>query len=89
MENIFIFYDHLNYFMPIWYNLWQLGTVGGHLVYFSHFGMLDQEKSGNPGKYRVEIKLSRLPAINKLRMYNPGYKQFLLPSAAALSIALL
>jgi hypothetical protein len=49
----------------------------------------DQEKSGNPGKYRVEMELSRLPAINKLRMYNPGYKQFLLPSAAALLIALL
>jgi hypothetical protein len=25
MENVFIFYDHLEYLMPIWYNLWQFG----------------------------------------------------------------
>jgi hypothetical protein len=25
------------------------GVVYAHLVYFSHFGMLYQEKSGNPG----------------------------------------
>jgi hypothetical protein len=43
MENVFfMFYDHLEYFMAIWYNLWQVGIVCGHLVYFSHFGMLGQ-----------------------------------------------
>jgi hypothetical protein len=33
----FIFYDHLEYFMAIGYNLGQLGTVV-ILVYFPHFG---------------------------------------------------
>jgi hypothetical protein len=35
------FYDHLVYFVVIWY-------IFGHLVYFICFGMLHQEKSGNP-----------------------------------------
>jgi hypothetical protein len=39
MGNVDIFHDHLEYFMAIWYNLWQFGIVRGHLVYFSHFGM--------------------------------------------------
>jgi hypothetical protein len=30
--------------------LWTFGIFYGHLVYFSHFGMLYQEKSGNPGQ---------------------------------------
>jgi hypothetical protein len=36
------FYSLLSYFMDIWY------TVRGNLVYFSRFGILYQEKSGNP-----------------------------------------
>jgi hypothetical protein len=50
MENLGIFYDHLVYFMAI-------GNIYGHLVYFvviwydfPRFGILDQEKSGNPGR---------------------------------------
>jgi hypothetical protein len=35
-----IFYDHLEYFMAIWYNLWPFGIVCGHLLYFSQLGML-------------------------------------------------
>jgi hypothetical protein len=49
MENLGIFYDHLVYFIAI-------GNIYGHLVYFvglwyifPRFGILDQEKSGNPG----------------------------------------
>jgi hypothetical protein len=41
--------------MAIWYILWSFGTFCGHLVHFvvtwyifSHFGILYQEKSGNP-----------------------------------------
>jgi hypothetical protein len=34
MENVYIFYDHLEYFMAIWYNLCQFGIVCGHLVNF-------------------------------------------------------
>jgi hypothetical protein len=48
MENVGIFYGHLVYFMVIWYILRPFGTFHGHLVYFSCFGMLHQEKSGNP-----------------------------------------
>jgi hypothetical protein len=42
--------------MAIWYILRPIGKVDGHLVHivviwyiFSHFDMLYQEKSGNPG----------------------------------------
>jgi hypothetical protein len=59
MENLGIFYDHVVYFMAI-------GSISGHLVYFAviwytfpNFGILDQEKSGNPGhsaKTNVQLK---------------------------------
>jgi hypothetical protein len=43
----------LVYFMDIWYILRPFGYFYGHFVViwltFSHFGMLYQEKSGNPG----------------------------------------
>jgi hypothetical protein len=45
---------HLVYFVAIWYILWPFGIFCGHLlyfiflVYFPQFGMLYQEKSGNP-----------------------------------------
>jgi hypothetical protein len=46
-------YSHLAYFMAVWYMLLPFGIFygifGGHLIYFSHFGKLYQEKSGNPG----------------------------------------
>jgi hypothetical protein len=48
IENLGIFYDHLVYFTAI-------GNIFGHLVYFvvilyifPRFGILYQEKSGNP-----------------------------------------
>jgi hypothetical protein len=31
-----------------WFILWTLGIVRGNLVYFSRFGILYEEKSGNP-----------------------------------------
>jgi ABC-type spermidine/putrescine transport system permease subunit II len=37
MVNVGIFYDHLEYFTPIWYNLGPIGIVCGHLEYFSPF----------------------------------------------------
>jgi hypothetical protein len=29
-ENVGIFYDHYEYFMAIWYNLWPFAIVCGH-----------------------------------------------------------
>jgi hypothetical protein len=64
MENVGIFYEILEYFMAIWYILWQFGIFYGNLVYFMAIWYslwligiciflvlvcLDQEKSGNPG----------------------------------------
>jgi hypothetical protein len=43
MENVGIFYGHFVYFMAILYILWLFGII------FSRFGMLYQEKFGNPG----------------------------------------
>jgi hypothetical protein len=48
MVNVGIFYDHLEYFMALWYNLWPSGIVCGHLLYFSRFGIFGPRKSGNP-----------------------------------------
>jgi hypothetical protein len=48
MVNIGVFYDHLEYFMAIWYNLWPFGTVCGHLLYFSCFGMFGPRKIWQP-----------------------------------------
>jgi hypothetical protein len=44
MVNVGIFYDHLEYFMAIWYNLWPFGIVCGHLLYFSRSGMFGPRK---------------------------------------------
>jgi hypothetical protein len=48
MVNVGIFYDHLENFMAIWYNLWLFGIVCGHLLYFSQFGMFGQRKVWQP-----------------------------------------
>jgi hypothetical protein len=48
MENVGIFYDLLEYFMAIWYNLWPFGIVCGHLAYFSKFGMFRPRKIWQP-----------------------------------------
>jgi hypothetical protein len=43
-----IFYNHLVYFTAIGNILWPFGKFCGHLVYFPRFGILCQQKSGNP-----------------------------------------
>jgi hypothetical protein len=48
MEKNSIFYDHLEYFTAILYNLWPFGIVCGHLVYFSRFGMFGQRQIWQP-----------------------------------------
>jgi hypothetical protein len=48
MEDVGIFYGHLVHFTVFCYILLTFGIVCGILVYFSRFGILYQEKSGNP-----------------------------------------
>jgi hypothetical protein len=48
MEKLGIFYGHLVYFTAIGNILWPFSIFCGNLVYFPRFGILDQEKSGNP-----------------------------------------
>jgi hypothetical protein len=42
--NVAISCDDLEYFMAIWFNLWQFSIFCGHLVYFNHFGMFGPRK---------------------------------------------
>jgi hypothetical protein len=51
-----IFPGNLVYFLAIWYIFWQFGIFSGNLVYFWQFGILYQEKSGNPGGKTLEIE---------------------------------
>jgi hypothetical protein len=44
------------HFTDIWDLLRSLGTFCVHLVHFSNFGIMDQEKSGNPGRRRKKRK---------------------------------
>jgi hypothetical protein len=48
MENVGIFYDNLEYFTAIWYNLWPFCMVCGHLVYFFKFGIFGARKIWQP-----------------------------------------
>jgi hypothetical protein len=48
METVLIFYNNLEYFMAIWYNLWRFGEVCGHLVYFSLFRMFGPKTIWQP-----------------------------------------
>jgi hypothetical protein len=50
MENVGIFHGHLEYFTAIRYILWSFGNVVVSWYIFPSFGILCQEKSGNPGR---------------------------------------
>jgi hypothetical protein len=50
MEDDGIFYGHLIHFTVFCYILWTFGVIHGNLVYFFRFGILYQEKSGNPDR---------------------------------------
>jgi hypothetical protein len=49
MENVGIFYDHLVYFTAMGNILWPLVNFVVIWYIFPRFGILYQEKSGNPG----------------------------------------
>jgi hypothetical protein len=48
MEDVGIFYGNLVDFPAIWHILWPFSILSLVLVHFTNFGMLYQEKSGNP-----------------------------------------
>jgi hypothetical protein len=49
IEDVGIFNEHLVSFTAIWNILWRFGIFHGYLVHFSPFGLMNREKSGNPG----------------------------------------
>jgi hypothetical protein len=51
MVDVGIFYGYFVNFTAIWYILWSIEIRYGNLVCFIRFGMLYQEKSGNPGQH--------------------------------------
>jgi hypothetical protein len=48
LENVENFYGQLDHFTVLCDILWPIGMVCIHLVHFSGFGIMYQEKSGNP-----------------------------------------
>jgi hypothetical protein len=58
LENVDIFYGHLEYFTSIWHKLWPFGIVYGHLVYCSHFGMFGRRKIWQPCLQQVHEKMN-------------------------------
>jgi hypothetical protein len=71
MVNVGIFYDHLENFMAIWYNLWLFGIVCGHLLYFSQFGMFGPRKIRRPCSKRAPSNPKALAMAN-----DPRYQGF-------------
>jgi hypothetical protein len=60
------------YFMTIWSIVGPLGIFFrpfvifyGHLAYFSRFGMLYEEKSGNPGTHVLRLPTSKRRALKQ------------------------
>jgi hypothetical protein len=45
--------------------LWQFGKFHGYLIYFSRFGTLNQEKSGNPGTWSALHFCPRLIGLQR------------------------
>jgi hypothetical protein len=62
MENHVIFYDHLEFFTAIWYNLWSFG------IFFYVLVRLDQEKSGNSGAFPCPITTFFIRYIRHLHL---------------------
>jgi hypothetical protein len=67
MEDVGIFYGHLVHFTVFCYISRTSGKVRGNLVHFSRFGILHQEKSGNPVRHRGSGRTEKF------------YKQFFFP----------
>jgi hypothetical protein len=48
LENVNIFYGHLEYFTEIWEIVWPFGTFCVNLLHFRFLGMMSQEKIWQP-----------------------------------------
>jgi hypothetical protein len=60
MEDYGILYKQVDYFTAIRNILWSFGIISGNLVSFPRFGILFQEKSGNPvNEEQKKVELSR------------------------------
>jgi hypothetical protein len=72
VENVRICYSLLEYITAIWYTLWPFGTLLVIWFIFPRFGILYQEKSGNPARtcfWRPEIGQDwLLTTWNKIQM---------------------
>jgi hypothetical protein len=57
IENFGIVHCQSVFLLPFWYDLWPFGILCLSVHSFSHFGLLHQEKSGNPGSHLTCQKL--------------------------------
>jgi hypothetical protein len=64
MDNTGIFYDLLEYFTAVWFNLWPFGIFCGHLVYFPRFGMFGPRKIWQPCSHSCTIDFLRRAACS-------------------------
>jgi hypothetical protein len=48
MEQVGVFFGHLEYISAIWYILWIFGNLVAIWYISPRFGIFSQEKSGNP-----------------------------------------
>jgi hypothetical protein len=62
MENFDVFYDHLVYFVAICFISWQCDIFNVQLLYNPHFGILYEQKSGNPTERKLAECFGGVPA---------------------------
>jgi hypothetical protein len=75
MENIGIFYGHLENIMAVWYSKWPFGNLVVFWYIFPRFGILYDEKSGSPA---FAGKSGPLKLPQKGRGKNDAFKTFVI-----------
>jgi hypothetical protein len=71
-------YKMFIYFMVVWFIMQQLYIFCGfygHFEYFSHFGMLSREKSGNPGCYSGLLKTAHFQNAASLLLRKKSFDE--------------
>jgi hypothetical protein len=80
MVNDGIFYAHLEYSMTVWYNLWPVGRVCGHLLYFCRFGMFGPRKIWQTCSYLhtsalpTKVAMAALTTSQSTKKYSHFYR---------------